>query len=275
MNKYVSVFLVFILSCIHFNVEAQPQFLNKSNHKFTVIAHRGDHTNAPENTLLAYQHAIDNDVDFVEIDLRTTLDGKQIIMHNSDIEHMTSVKGKIKEMLFDSLKSVMVKDPTHSEWGLHKIPTFNEVLELCKGKINIYLDFKDADVEKTYQEILAAHMEKNIMVYINAPSQYTEWRKIAPEMPLVISLPKKVNTSKQMKKMIYRYKMEILDGDFSEYTAEAVLTAQQNHILVWPDIQSADEGPERWDKALKLGFNGLQTDHPAALIKYLISKGIR
>jgi glycerophosphoryl diester phosphodiesterase len=275
MNKYIVVSLVGILSCLPFYNQAQPQFLNKSNHKFTVIAHRGDHTNAPENTLLAYQHAIDNDVDFVEIDLRTTVDGKQIIMHNSDIEHMTSIKGKVKEMRFDSLRKIMVKDPTHLEWGIHKIPTFNEVLELCKGKINIYLDFKDADVEKTYQAILAAHMEKNIMVYINAPSQYTEWRKIAPEMPLVISLPKKVNTDKQMKKMILRYKMEILDGDFSEYTAQAVITAQENHILVWPDIQSADEGPERWDKAFALGFDGLQTDHPAALIKYLISKGIR
>ena len=275
MNKYIVVGLVGILSCLPFYNHAQPKFLNKSNHKFTVIAHRGDHIQAPENTLLAYQHAIDNDVDFVEIDLRTTVDGKQIIMHNSDIEHMTSIKGKVKEMRFDSLRKIMVKDPTHSEWGLHKIPTFNEVLELCKGKINIYLDFKDADVEKTYQEILAAHMEKNIMVYINAPSQYTAWRKIAPEMPLVISLPKKVNTDKQMKKMILRYKMEILDGDFSEYTAQAVFTAQQNHILVWPDIQSTDEGPECWDKALALGFDGLQTDHPAALIKYLISKGIR
>jgi len=275
MNKYIVVGLVGILSCLPFYNQAQTQFLNKSNHKFTVIAHRGDHTNAPENTLLAYQHAIDNDVNFIEIDLRTTLDGKQIIMHNSDIEHMTSIKGKVKEMRFDSLRKIMVKDPIHSEWGLHKIPTFNEVLELCRGKINIYLDFKDADVEKTYQEILAAHMEKNIMVYINAASQYTEWRKIAPEMPLVISLPKKVNTSSQMKKMILRYKMEILDGDFSEYTAEAVLTAQQNHILVWPDIQSADEGPERWEKAIALGFDGLQTDHPAALIQYLISKGIR
>ncbi len=275
MNKFIVVGLVGILSCLPFYNHAQPKFLNKSNHKFTVIAHRGDHIEAPENTLLAYQHAIDNDVDFIEIDLRTTVDGKQIIMHNSDIEHMTSIKGKVKEMRFDSLRKIMVKDPTHSEWGLHKIPTFNEVLELCRGKINIYLDFKDADVEKTYQEILAAHMEKNIMVYINAPSQYTEWRKIAPEIPLVISLPKKVNTDKQMKKMILRYKMEILDGDFSEYTAQAVLTAQQNHILVWPDIQSTDEGPERWDKALALGFDGLQTDHPAALIKYLISKGIR
>jgi len=274
MNKYI-VGLVGILSCLPFYNQAQPQFLNKSNHKFTVIAHRGDHTNAPENTLLAYQHAIDNDVDFIEIDLRTTLDGKQIIMHNSDIEHMTSIKGKVKEMRFDSLRKIMVKDPTHSEWGLHKIPTFNEVLELCRGKINIYLDFKDADVEKTYQEILAAQMEKNIMVYINEPSQYIQWRKIAPEMPLVISLPKKVNTSSQMKKMILRYKMEILDGDFSEYTAEAVLAAQKNHILVWPDIQSADEGPERWDRAIALGFDGLQTDHPAALIQYLIIKGIR
>ena len=275
MNKIKLVGILTILLGAAYMGQAQPQFASNSQHKFTVIAHRGDHTKAPENTLLAYQHAIDNGVDFVEIDIRTTMDGEQIIMHNQDIEHMTSIKGKIKEMTFDSLRKIMVKDPNHPEWGLHKIPTFQEVLDLCKGKTNIYLDFKDASVEKTYQAIREARMEKNIMVYINAKSQYTEWRKIAPEMPLIISLPKKVNTSKQMKKMIHQYKMEILDGDFSEYTPKTVRTAHENHILVWPDIQSSDEGPERWEKALILGFNGLQTDHPGALINYLISKGIR
>ncbi len=40
MNKYIVVGLVDILSCSPFCNQAQPQFLNKANHKFTVIAHQ-------------------------------------------------------------------------------------------------------------------------------------------------------------------------------------------------------------------------------------------
>ena len=46
-------------------------------------------------------------------------------------------------------------------------------------------------------------------------------------------------------------------------------------VAVWPDIQSNSEAPELWDKALQLGFTGLQTDHPEILIAYLKTKKIR
>jgi glycerophosphoryl diester phosphodiesterase len=40
-------------------------------HRFTVIAHRGDHVIFPENTLAAFEAAIQHEVDYVEADLRT------------------------------------------------------------------------------------------------------------------------------------------------------------------------------------------------------------
>jgi len=47
------------------------------------------------------------------------------------------------------------------------------------------------------------------------------------------------------------------------------------NLPAWPDIQSKDEGPQDWDQAIAKGFMGLQTDHPAALVKYLKGKGLR
>jgi glycerophosphoryl diester phosphodiesterase len=51
-----------------------------------VVAHRGAHDGVPENTLAAYQRAIDMGCDFVEIDVRTTRDGVLVSIHNSTIE---------------------------------------------------------------------------------------------------------------------------------------------------------------------------------------------
>ncbi|MDN3654534.1 glycerophosphodiester phosphodiesterase family protein [Ferruginibacter paludis] len=254
---------------------AQVTPLPAAKHKTIVIAHRGDHTKAPENTLAAYQNTIEDGADFVEIDLRTTKDSQLVIMHNATIDHMTARQGEIKNFTLDSLRKIKVREPLHPEWGVHTIPTFKEVLQLCKGKINIYLDFKEASVAQAYQEIIDAGMENHIVVYINEPHQFEEWGTIAPNMPLMISLPKAVKTTAEMNEVLHTFDVDILDGDYTEYNAETVAAATQKHIPIWADVQSKEEGPDQWNAALKLGLAGLQSDHPKELIQFLIKKGIR
>jgi glycerophosphoryl diester phosphodiesterase len=54
-----------------------------------------------------------------------------------------------------------------------------------------------------------------------------------------------------------------------------VSAAKEMRLTAWPDIQSAGEGPRDWEQALAKGFTGLQTDHPAAIVKFLKEKGFR
>ncbi|PXX29210.1 glycerophosphodiester phosphodiesterase family protein [Arenibacter sp. ARW7G5Y1] len=49
-------------------------------------AHRGSHNGIPENSLAAYQKAIELGCDFVEIDIRTTKNGKLVSVHNATID---------------------------------------------------------------------------------------------------------------------------------------------------------------------------------------------
>src|SRR5580700_7346237 len=121
-------------------------------HAFTISCHRGDHTHAPENTLAAFGNAIKIGADYIEIDLRTTRDSQLIIMHDASVDRMTDGKGVVKDMDFDMLSNLKVTDKAHPAWGEFKIPLFKEVLALSKGKINIYLDFKNADPAAAYKE---------------------------------------------------------------------------------------------------------------------------
>ncbi len=269
------LFTTTVISLLSVAAVAQPATLPVTKHKTIVIAHRGDHTHAPENTLAAYQNTIEDGADFIEIDLRTTKDNHLVIMHNASIEHMTGQAGEISSYAFDSLRKIKVRDLSHPEWGLHTIPTFKEVLQSCKGKINIYLDFKEASVAQTYKEIMDAGMENHVVVYINEPHQFGEWGTIAPNMPLMISLPKAVKTKAEMNEVLHTFDIDILDGDYTEYNTETVKAATEKHIPIWADVQSKEEGPDQWNAALKLGLAGLQSDHPKALIDFLIKKGIR
>jgi glycerophosphoryl diester phosphodiesterase len=69
-------------------------------------------------------------------------------------------------------------------------------------------------------------------------------------------------------------KPDILDGSYSDYTEAMIATANKMGIPVWPDIQSALE-EKNWEGALKLKFEGLQTDHPKMLVDFLKKKGLR
>jgi len=253
----------------------QPNPAPVSKHKFIIAAHRGDHVIYPENTLVAYKEAIKNEADYVEIDLRTTKDGELVSMHDGSVNRMTNGQGQVKELTLAELEQLNVKSKDTTSTEIYRIPTFKQILQLCKNKINIYLDFKAADPAVTYQMIKQYGMEKQVLVYINSAPQFSGWRKAAPKMPLMLSLPDSVKTVTGMEDFITKYQPDILDGSYKQYSSEMVKLAEEKHIPVWPDIQSAGEGPADWDKALAIGLSGLQTDHPAALVKYLKGKGLR
>ena len=231
-------------------------------HKKVVIAHRGDHTSFPENTLAAYQQAINLGADYIETDLRTTKDSQLVIMHNASTERMTGVKGNIHELTYDEVRALSIGKK-------YKIPSFKEVLALCHDKVNIYLDFKDADVRTTYRMIQKAGMEKQVVVYANTAEQLEQWTAIAPAMPVITSVPEDVKDVPSLKAFLDRYMIAGVDGSIGQYSPEMLQLFKSRHVAVWLDVQEQGEGPDSWTAALEEGIDGMQTDHPAALISYL------
>ncbi|HVM86733.1 MAG TPA: glycerophosphodiester phosphodiesterase family protein [Puia sp.] len=264
-----------LLLCSFFALHGYSQNgkLPAAKHKFIVIAHRGDHVEAPENTIAAYENAIKHEVDFVEIDLRTTKDSVLVIMHDATVDRMTNGKGKVSDLTFAEIHKLIITDKKTAK--TYSVPTFEEVLKTCRNKIHIYLDFKDASVQQAYNMIKKYGMQLQVIVYINEPFQYTEWRKVAPAMPLMVSLTDDIKSETALKTFLAKNPVELLDGDYTDYNEATLSAAKQLGISVWPDIQSAEED-KNWDKAIQFGFTeGLQTDHPQALIAYLRKKGLR
>jgi glycerophosphoryl diester phosphodiesterase len=280
--KKFSLLFVSIVAVAAVSAQAQapstaqaPAPLPAPRHTFIVSCHRGNHTHAPENTLKAYENAIKAGADYVEIDLRTTVDSQLVIMHDATVNRMTNGTGLIKDMRYDSLNRLMVKDKTHPEWGEFPIPTFSQVLELCKDKIYIYLDFKNADPGAAYRLIEKYGMEKQVVVYINAEQQFHGWRRVAPSMPLMVSLPVNVKDTTSLQRFLDQVHPDILDGGYEQYTQEMVAMAQRQGYTVFPDIQGPAESPALWEQPVQKGIRALQTDHPEDLIAWLAGKLIR
>ncbi|HEX5154677.1 MAG TPA: glycerophosphodiester phosphodiesterase family protein [Parafilimonas sp.] len=245
--------------------------LPKAKHKLVVIAHRGSHLNVPENTLAAYENAVKAGADYVEIDLRTTKDGHLIIMHDASINRMTGTKGLIKDLNYSDIKNLELQPAVKEDTATYHIPEFADVLNVCKGRINIYLDFKEADVEKTYSLLKAYGMQNNVVVYLNEEEQYGQWKNVASRIPLMSSLPENASIS-ELNNFLDKKHLDVVDN---AYTVDLINLVHKRKIAVWLDVQSEDEGPVSWEQALKLGADGLQTDHPEKLIQYLKDEGKR
>lgn len=242
-----------------------------SRHKIIVIAHRGDHTEVPENTLAAYEKAIEDGADYIETDLRTTKDGGLVIMHDATVNRMTDGKGNVKDLTHNEIKSLKIKAAGKE----YSVPSFEEVLNICKNKIGIYLDFKDADPAKVFALIKEAGMQKNVVVYLNKEEQYTQWKQAAPKMPLMSSPPDSVKNKVSLQHFLEQRAISLMDGRLSDYDDGMILTAKENNVAIWLDVQSDKEGPPDWDAALQKGVNGMQSDHPGRLIQYLEEKHLR
>lgn len=226
-----------------------------------VVAHRGAHQGIPENSLAAYRKAIELGADFVEIDLRTTSDGQFVSIHNSTVDAYVKGKtGQVKQMTLAELKALDIGERVGPEWKGTRIPTFEEILKLCKGKTGIYLDLKDGDVEELVKIIKQHGMEREILWYawpqnLNRLNQVCPHCIAMPDPILEINLP---NTIKQ-------FHPTVIASTWKRYSRKFVETCHQAGAIVIVD----ESDPGCWKEALQWGSDGIQTDHPAKLIEYL------
>lgn len=96
-----------------------------------VWAHRGASGYAPENTLEAFQKAIDLKADGIELDVQMTKDGALVIIHDETVNRVSDRRGWVKDFTLEEIKTLNV-NKKFPEYGVVKIPTLEEVYMLMK-----------------------------------------------------------------------------------------------------------------------------------------------
>jgi len=138
--------------------------------KVMIMAHRGNHRAAPENTMLAYEKAIEVGADFVEVDVRLTLDNHWIVYHD-------------RIMMTKSGKRRVVSSMTLAEINYNKaMPLLDDVLEALKDRVLIYLDDKMGRPLELADMIREHEMEDQVIVGINDFADAIMMSEFAPDV---------------------------------------------------------------------------------------------
>lgn len=125
-----------------------------------ITAHRGFSSKAPENTLPAFQAAIDSMADFVEFDVQQTQDGEAIILHDSNLKRTSGVNRFIWKMTFEEIRKIDFGGWFSDEYAGTQIPTLEEAIALCKGKILMNIEIKANSHFKDLEESIVALIKK-------------------------------------------------------------------------------------------------------------------
>lgn len=187
----VSVFIV-LLDAIYMYDWFRNGALVESETLFTIriTAHRGASADAPENTLPALLLAVEQMADYAEIDVRETRDGVLILMHDSTLRRTAGKNNMVEDLTYEQLGELEVGSWYSEEFAGEKIPTLREVMELCKGRINLNIELKKyrtpeqnrAFVEKVVELIQEYDMENQCIISSMESTILKEVRDLEPDL---------------------------------------------------------------------------------------------
>ena len=264
--RVISILIAFVMSIFN-QTYAQGKsspLKPPKNGKIYVVAHRGAHFEhkIPENSLPAYQKAIDMGADFVEIDVRMTKDGHFVSMHNGNVNKyvVEDIDKDIKDMTLAEVKKLDIGSRIGPEWKGTQVPTFEEILDLCKGKIGIYLDLKQAPVKPLIEILREKGMVHDVIWYAD-DDELEEIKRIEPEC-IIMPDP---GPEKNLPELIDRFHPDVIAAVWKYMSASFIKTCHEAGAIVITD----DKGPKTWQPMLDWGVDGIQTDRPEQLLKYL------
>ncbi len=107
------------------------------------VAHRGASCYAPENTLGAFRRALEDGVAAVECDVRRTQDGHLVVIHDATVDRTTDGRGLVGSLTLDALRQLDAGRWFGAEWVGERVPLFDEVLELVRGRALIKVEIKN------------------------------------------------------------------------------------------------------------------------------------
>ena len=254
----------------------------------TIVAHRGDWRNHPENSIPAFQSCIDKGIDMIEIDIQRTKDGQLILMHDRTVDRCTNGKGKVADLTYDEIQRLRLRPQHSASVTRNHIPTLEEVLLLCKGKILINID-KGYDYFQQVYELMEKTGTTNQVIIKSGNSLEKVKKENGAVLDKVIYMPIVNLNSEDAERSINEFiairpvAIECCIGKYNDEVERLLRKVRAAGIKVWinsiwsslcdghDDDRAVELGEpdESWGWILERGAAVIQTDRPFDLLQYL------
>jgi glycerophosphoryl diester phosphodiesterase len=222
------------------------------------IAHRGAKGYEPENTLKAFQKALDLNADGIELDVHLSADGHIIVIHDETIDRTTNRKGFVNTLSLTKLKSFLIDDQ-------YEIPTLNEVFDLTDKKCLINIELKGVGTSNKVVSLIEEYILDKNWNYEHFIISSFDWnyleevRNLNPNIAIGVLTEENLDTALAFAEKI---KARAIHPDYHLLNPENVSEMQGKGFLVLPWTVNVKEDIQKI-KSFKV--DGIISDFPDKL----------
>ena len=223
-----------------------------------VTYHRGDCSIAPENTMPAFRSAILKKGDRIELDVQMTKDGVAVVTHDTNLRRCTGKNAKVYDLTFAEIEQLDAGSWFSTRFAGTRIPSLEEVLQLCQGKIDLNVEIKPSAATPTLEaETVRLLREYGFDGHCVITSQSYETlhkvKELAPDIPTGYILALGVGNY-----------YDLPDADFFSVETTFITSGMVNQIHLRGKTVSAwtIDREEDAKHMMELGADDLITDRP-------------
>jgi glycerophosphoryl diester phosphodiesterase len=253
------------------------KFHDANSEYVMVAAHRAGHNGFVENSIPAIQHAMDLGVDIIELDVKVTKDGVVVLNHDGTIDRTTNGTGNPEEYTWKDLQNFRLKMPDGTLTN-ERLATFEEALNLVKGKAMIDIDIKTSNLKPIIDVIKKTNTANQVFFFDN---DYDALKEVLSMMPEAIIMPR-AYSYEMADSALKVFTPAVVHIDESFYTPEVTSLIRTKNARIWINALGEQdylihegETEKALKNLLKYGANIIQTDEPELLIPLLELRGLR
>jgi glycerophosphoryl diester phosphodiesterase len=204
---------------------------------------------APENTLRAFEVAIEHGLDMAELDVHLSRDGELMVIHDADLERIANTSSKVSDL-------------TAEELAHYDVPTLRQVFALAKERLGIYVELKGPKTGEALGELVREGAAEGVTLICGSfvPELVAELRAVAPEVPRSVLFARA--TVEEMLRVCRELETTYAHPCFRPVTQEMVDAVHQAGFQVMtPHTNDPDEARE----FARIGVDVIATDDPRVL----------
>jgi glycerophosphoryl diester phosphodiesterase len=235
-----------------------------------VIAHRGASLYAPENTLAAFQKAVEQGADAVELDAKLCSTGEVMVIHDQTVDRTTQGEGRVNHMSLAMLKELDAGSFFDVAFQGEKIPTLDEVFEAVGKKIMINVEL--TNYASPFDDLalkIAALVKRHNLIGQVFFSSFMPWtlarvHRIDPEVPICLLTLKGMGRGWLARIVSGMIHPSALQPQFTDVDHQFVEQAHQRGLFVNTWVVNNAEDMRR---LIRDGVDGLISDDPLLALK--------
>ena len=155
-----------------------------------IFAHRGASAHAPENTLAAFELALAQQADAIELDVKLSADGHAVVIHDATVDRTTGSHGRVRDLSFTQLRSLDAGSFFAATFRGEKVPSLEEVFEAVGKRMFINVELtnyttpRDSLVETVCMLVKQFGLQKHVMFSSFFASNLSKALAYLPEVPV-------------------------------------------------------------------------------------------